>query len=197
MIASKLKRFVLSIAILTTSLMADSLFTGTSLIGIEGSYGAMNSELSDTTNPAAYTQDSTDLASIGLKIGSESENYRVFLSGRYYADMRDKYEYIATYGGELQYLFHLSEKNNIFIGASAGIMNVKFAIPAESFSRTLSDPYIGGDIGMNFHMRKFLDFELGVRILSVQAVNVRSNIKYRLNSISNAYATLIYKWKTD
>ena len=197
MIRNRLKIAVVGLLMTLTSLSADNYFDGTSLAGIEGSYGAMNSELSYAANPAAYNQKMTDLAGLGIKIGAESESYRIFLSGRYYADMRDEYEYIATVGGEVQYIFHNTAKNNIFIGVGAGLANMKFAIEVESFSRTLSDPYIGGDIGMNFHMRKYLDLEMGVRVISIQAENSRNNVTYRLNTIANAYASIIYKWQMD
>ena len=194
MIKNQLKKVVCGAIILSSSLVASS----NSLVGIEGGYGSLSSEVTDKTlTPARYTKDSMGLSSIGLKIGAESTNYRVFLSARYNKGSDSKYDYISTYGGELQYVFNVASSTNIFVGVNAGLANLKFSVNGENFSRTISDPYLGGDLGINIHMTDAMDLELGARAMNIQATNSKNNIDYALENIISGYASLIFKFKID
>jgi len=168
-----------------------------SLVGIEGGFSGVASEVTDkTSNPNTYTQDKSSMGNFGLKVGAESKNYRIFLNGRYYsADAQ--YDSLATYGVDLQYKFNFSSAFNIFVGAGAGMANVKFNVPTEAFTRTISDPYYSGDIGINVHINESFDFELGGRYMSLEAVNSKSNVDYTFNNIVTGYASIIYKYQLD
>lgn len=168
-----------------------------SLVGIEGGYSSVASEITDrAATPNRYTQDSSTMGNVGLKIGAEGKNYRVFLNGRYYhADA--EYDSLATYGVDAQYKFDFSSAFDIFIGVGAGIANAKFNLPGEPFTRTISDPYYSGDLGVNIHMGKSFDLELGGRYTSLEALNSKSSVDYTFNNIVTGYMSIIYKYQLD
>lgn len=201
MINKRLKKVLLGVTLLSSTLFAGSFDVSDdtrSLVGIEGGYSALGYE--HGTN---FTlQDSATLLQMGLKVGAESEHYRVFISGRYMKDNDSKFDYITTYGVELQYKFNVTKELNFFIGANGGIANMKFkgvdSVGApELFSRTLQSPYIGGDLGTNINLFDSTSLELGGRVMSIQAENTKSGMTYRVNNIVSAYASIIFKWKMD
>lgn len=187
-------KIVLVSLVMGSSLLADSssIFSdGTSLVGIEGGIGTMKTELEST--PAVKKD--YNVPSVGLKIGAEYGNYRIFLSGRYFS--QSDFDYITTFGVEGQYLFNVSKAANIFIGANAGIANMKFLVDGESSSRSISDPYLGGDAGVNFHVNEKFDIELGARVMSLVSENSMNGITYKFDNIVSGYASLIYKYQMD
>jgi len=203
MIKSKLKKIALSAVLAGSSLMAgnfDYSYNSSSLVGIEGGYSSIDYEYGTAIN---NSQNRIGIAHAGLKIGAETKNYRVFLSGRYFYDSTNEYDYIATYGAEIQYKFNVTKVFDMFIGANGGIANMKWRAPDESFSRTISDPYFGGDIGANIHLGKSVDWEIGGRIMSIQATNTKIDTasgdtsSYRVGNIVSAYTSIIFKWKMD
>lgn len=197
MIKNRLKKTLISIVLVGTSLMAEnseSAYATTSLLGIEGGYSSLGYENSTSASNKDYN---AGLANIGLKIGAETKDFRVFLSGRYFNDTDDSFSYITTYGGEIQYKFNVSKKFNLFIGVNGGIASMKFKAPAETASRTISDPYLGGDLGLNIHFGDSTDLEFGGKIMSIQATNTKNNVSYLMGNMVTGYASLIYKWKMD
>jgi hypothetical protein len=197
MIVSKFKSFLLASALLSSVATAENLKYDTytySLVGIEGGYSSLDYENGTRTD---NTQGSVDLGHAGLKLGAETEDFRAFLSARYFFDSGNEYDYLVTYGGSLQYKFNLAKALNIFIGVNGGLANMKFRATTESFSRTLQEPYIGGDIGTNIHLGEYADLELGARIMSIQADNTIENVTYHVGSIVNGYASIIFKWQMD
>lgn len=196
-----IKKVSLIIAIFVMSAMADSsgyTYKTNSLVAVEGSYSSITSEVTDANvAPVGYTKNSSTLGSVGFKIGSETENYRVFLSSRYLFDSKNDYEYITAYGGEIQYIFNTFDTANIFIGVNAGIANMKFKVAAENFSRTISSEYYGADIGLNLEMNDSADFEIGARVMSIEGNNLNNNVDYLVNNIVSMYASLIFKWKMN
>jgi len=135
-------------------------------------------------------------------LGAETKDFRVFLSGRYFYDSSSSYDYIVTYGAEIQYKFNVSKVFNVYMGANAGIANLAFRASGESFTRTISDPYFGGDLGVNIHLGDSVDWELGGRVMSIQADNIRKDSTgvsktYHVNEIVSAYTSIIFKWKMD
>ena len=191
MIKNKLQKVLLSVAFVATSLVASESSTN-SLVGIEGGYSSVGYE--NTTTPNQYT---TGISQLGLKIGAESKDFRMFLSGRYQVNTDENFEYIATYGGEFQYKFNVSNAFNFFMGVNAGIANMKFKAPGETSFRTISDPYIGGDLGANIHLGKATDLEFGGRVMSIQATNDKAAVSYLVGNMVTGYASLIFKWKMD
>jgi hypothetical protein len=163
-----------------------------SLVGFEGGMSSLDVEKDDTVNPAIIQKH--NFAHGGVKIGAQSENYRLFLSGRYYnaAD----FDYVTTFGAELQYMFHFSSLANFYLGANTGLANMRFT-DGGTTSRTISDPYVGGDAGFNIHLGESTDFEIGTRIMSIQAQNKIGSVTYKFDSIVTAYASIIFKYKMD
>ena len=194
----------LSKVIIATLLVASSLTAGSSddsdyqfeinsLVGIEGGYGSF-----DYTNVAATTTETVKLGHGGIKIGAESNNFRLFLSARdYYAldfDNIGKFDYIRTYGVELQYLMNISKAANIYMGVNGGRLDMKFddglITPA---TIRITDEYIGADFGLNIHLGESADFEIGTRFMSI----TEENADYDFDEIVTGYASIIFKFKMD
>jgi hypothetical protein len=194
MLKNKMKNIVLGVALTATSLLANSSdvdFETKSLIGIEGGYNSIDYVYDGENSPGT-----TSLGSVGIKIGAETKDIRIFLSTRYLIGTENDYDYIATYGGEFQYKINPSKMLNFFIGFNAGVANIQYTPPKGKY-RTLNSTYIGGDIGTNIHLDKSVDLEFGARIMNVQDTNTIDNIEYKFNNIVTGYASIIYKWKMD
>lgn len=196
MIKNRLKTIALGLMLTTTSLVANDSyeFQTNSLVGIEGGYSALDYEYGTPSNNSISR---VWVGNAGLKIGAETKDFRVFLSGRYYYDSSSSHDYIVTYGAELQYKLNVTKIFNIYLGANGGIANLAFKANGENFTRTISDPYFGGDLGMNIHITKFMDWELGGRVMSIQADNLREGKTYHVNQIVSAYTSIIFKWQMD
>ncbi|WP_457745345.1 hypothetical protein [Sulfurimonas sp.] len=186
----KLKVIVTSLAFVATSAMA-----GESLIGVEGSFGSMNVDTQDTVTNVTVNND-VGLIGGGVKIGAQGDEYRIFLNANYYYPSETNYDYVTTYGAEIDYLVNVSDVFNIFLGANGGIANIKLT-DAANVSRTSSDNYIGGSGGINLHLGDSVDFELGGRLLLLDINNLKNNVKYTFNTIVTGYASIIYKYQMD
>lgn len=203
MIKIRLKSVVLGLALTASTLVAGNMsdyeFQTNSLVGIEGGYNALGYEYGTLSNNSISR---VWLGHGGLKIGAETKDFRVFLSGRYHYDSSSSYDYIVTYGAEIQYKFNVSKLFNIYMGANGGIANLAFRANGENFTRTISDPYLGGDLGANIHLGKSVDWEIGGRVMSIQADNIKADstgtVKtYRVNQIVSVYTSIIFKWQMD
>ena len=185
---NKLKSLALSLVLSSTAAMAAE-----SLVAIEGTYGALNvdKEVSSVT-----TNNNIDLLGGGLKIGAQSDDFRIFLQGNYYRSSDDRYDYVATYGAEIDYLINVSENFNLFLGVNGGMINIE-QIDDIGTKRTSSDPYFGGAAGINIHASKSIDLELGGRMLFMDISNTRNNIKYTYNTLFSGYASIIFKFHMD
>jgi len=193
----KIKSTIIGLSIISSSLLAGNIEheqSNNSLVGVELGYSSVDYEYGTELNNA---QNKTSLPAGGIKVGAESENYRAFISGRYFYDTSEDYDYITTYGVEVQYKFNPTNVFNVFIGANAGIANLKWRSDSETFSRTISTSYFGGDIGMNLHLGKSVDWEVGGRVMSLNDTNTINNTTYRVNTIITAYTSIIFKWKMD
>lgn len=170
-----------------------------SLVGIEGGYSSLDYEKGVVTN---NKQGSVSLGNIGLKVGAETKDYRIFLSSAYFFDSGSQYDYLTTYGVAFQYKFNVSKVFNLYLGANSGLMNAKVRAKdangvKETFVRTFSNSYIGGEIGTNIHLRKSIDLEFGGRVMSVQADNTINGITYHIGNIVQGYGSLIFKWQMN
>ena len=194
MIKNKMKIIILGVALSATSLFADIAsyeFNTKSLVAIEGGYNSV-----DYVYNKANTPQSTDLENVGVKIGAETRDFRVFLSTRYLFNSGEEYDYIITYGGEFQYKFNAFEDLNFFIGLNAGMADIRFSPSSGAYS-SLRSSYIGGDLGTNVHLSDSVDLELGARIMSMQESSVIDSIEYKFNNIISGYASIILKWQMD
>lgn len=192
----ELQKIALSLVLIGSTLSAGSIpsyeANTNSLVGIEGGYSSLD------YNKDTQSITSVGLANLGLKVGAESKDYRVFLSGRYFYDVNAEYEYLTTFGAEIQYKFNPSKAFNFFIGANGGYSAMRFDTGDGFGPRSIAAPYFGADVGTNIHITKGMDFELGGRVMSIQATHVSDTYgDYNIGNIVNVYASLIFKWQMD
>ncbi|WP_297433616.1 hypothetical protein [Sulfurimonas sp.] len=193
MIKNRLGKALVAAAMLSSAAMADTvIYPDYSLIGIEGGMTSINSDVDTATMSDSVNK---TVQNIGIKIGAESYNYRIFLTADYYTNPDSSYDYIGTYGGELDYLLNVSTKMNLYIGLNAGIANMKFKAPNETTKRLISNPYYGADAGLNFHASKLIDLEVGARLMMLDATNTKDNVTYTFNNFITGYASIIFKYE--
>lgn len=192
-----MKRIIINLAILTilissNAAMASSDIINTkSLVGIEASSSHMNVDNDDTP----VFSDRKKFFGAGLKIGAETETYRVYLSAR--NNFINGNDYIYSLGGELQYMINFSSFANLFLGVSAGYAKLTFEDEA-SITRKLSTKYYGGDIGFNLHPEKDVDLEFGMRIVSLKdSTHLQNNITYSFDNMTSSYISIIFKYVMD
>jgi len=193
MIKSRLSKiFVASMAFSSIAMagMVDS--SDYSLIGIEGGFTSIKYDISNKRDTARK-----NVGNVGMKIGSETDNYRIFLATNYYTKPNSSYDYIGTYGGEFDYLLNISSKVNFYLGANAGMAKIKFTAANENRKRILSHSYYGGDTGFTFHASKLIDLELGARLMILNASNRKNSVTYTFDNFITGYASLIFKYHTD
>ncbi len=192
---SKLSKVIWATLLVASSLVAESsMFDNRySLIGVEAGYSSLEVERNDNSNPVYMNRHG--LPHGGLKIGAQSKSFRVFLSGRYQAG--DDFDYITTYGAEIQYLLNVSTFANIYFGVGAGAVKMRFISADEIYTRTVSDSYFSGDLGTNIHLGEATDLELGVRVMSLGATNTIDNVTYTFDNMITGYASIIFKFKMD
>jgi len=187
----KFTKAILAAAIATMPLAASEYaFDTHSLFAIEG--GASSVDI-DVAGPTAVTIEDTAIANAGIKIGAQSESYRIFLSARYY-DVQD-IDSLYTVGGELQYLFNFSEEANFFIGGNIGEAFIQVT-PTSGSAKSM---YYGGDAGFNIHATDTFDIEIGARYMQLDetVTPTGSLYSYTFNYIATGYASLIIKWQMD
>ena len=193
MIKNKFGKALVAAAMFSSAMMADTIiYPDYSLIGIEGGMTSVNSDVDTPTSSDSVTK---TVQNVGVKIGAESYNYRIFLTANYYTNPDSSYDYIGTYGGELDYLLNVSSKMNFYIGINGGIANIKFIAPNETSKRLIADPYYGADAGLNFHATKLIDLELGARLMMLDATNTKNNVTYTFNNFVSGYASIIFKYE--
>lgn len=202
MIKNKMKKVALALTLVSSSLSADYsdyTYNGYSLVGVEAGYNTMSAEMTDTNGILPYQSLDGNTYNAGLKIGAQTGNYRIFLNANMHKD--DDFDYITTYGAEAQYLFNMFSGADFFIGAGAGMANMKFKVAGENFSRTINNPYFLGSLGFNLHLSDWIDFELGGRYMDLDATNTKevgvSMKEYRFNNMVSGYASIVFKYKMD
>ncbi|MEA2111438.1 MAG: outer membrane beta-barrel protein [Campylobacterota bacterium] len=183
---------LISVPLLALSLQAGDWNTQ-SLIGIEGGAASF-----DLENNMGFADNSQSPGSFGLKIGAEGQSYRIFLGGRYYS-VSDEFDYANSFGVEMQYLIRFNSNANIFAGLNGGVMNMEFS-DSQNRTREVSRGYFGGDLGVNFTLSHNFDIELGVRYMNLNIENTKYEDDdtvntYSIDNMTNAYVSLIYKFK--
>lgn len=191
-----LKKAVLCLTLLGSVLSAGEILSYQpevrSLVGIEGGYSSLDYH----KDSQAIT--SARLSNIGLKLGAETDDFRVFVSGRFFHDVTNRYEYLTTFGGEIQYKLSPVKAFDFFIGINGGYSFMRFDSGDGFGPRSINAPYFGGDIGTNIHLGSKTDLEIGGRVMSIQATHASNTYgDYNIGNIVNAYASLIFKWQLD
>ena len=187
-----INKIILTTLLSITPLLADDSkykYDSSSLVGLELGYNNL-----DVNNDTTTIRDTYKFSSAGLKIGAQTQNYRIFLSARYL--QIDDFNFAYTLGGELQYLINFSEYANLYLGVNAGQAEMEF-VDSSGVTRFISDPYLGGDIGMNIHLNDTVDLEFGARMMTLNAENDKKNVIYTFNSITSGYMSLIFKYQID
>ncbi len=188
-----INKFILATLFGTTSMFGASFehkSNTQSLVGVEFGYSSINIE-SDAT--PAYRK-LHKMGDGGFKVGVQSDEYRVFIGGRYYGS--SDLDYMNTIGADFQYMFDFSKYANFYVGLNGGIASLKM-VDGTGLSRTISDNYFGGDAGFNIHACELIDVELGARMMSLQAKNDQKNITYTFDNIISGYASVIIKYNMD
>ena len=155
--------------LLTTALLASAMslsvtasdeFSVTPLIGIDMGYISMAADAPNTEIDGA-----NDGGLVGLKLGARNEHYRVYFDAKAY--IIPDFDYANSLGGQIQYIIPLTDSGSfeIYLGANGGMMNMKYDSPQGS--RMVSQPYMGGDLGLNFQVSESIGLEFGVKYLSL------------------------------
>ena len=199
-----LKRVIVLLMGLFLSLSAfDS--TSRSLVGVETGYGQFDYSASNADNiNMGRTSTSEDFGILGLKIGAETEEFRLFLDAHYY-EVGGVFDYANSVGLSFQYLIFITHDLNFFLGLNGGLMNLKVVDSEIRKSYVYSDPYVGGDIGFNYEIYENLGLEVGLRYININAENtqyyeedgVEKTRTYELEQMMNLYASMIFKFYMD
>jgi opacity protein-like surface antigen len=187
----RLTKIVLAVSLLSMPVIAGA-DENRSLFAIEGGYNKVNVDVANALGQS-YSVQEKKFGSAAVKLGAQGENVRVFLSARYY-DAKD-FNKLSTLGAEVEYLFHFSKPVSLFISANAGKAFMKVAATQNYGSITTNEYYFGGGGGLNLTVTDFLDIEVGARYIDLDSKITRAGIDYKFNSITSAYASIIFKWQ--
>jgi hypothetical protein len=172
---------------------SDDKYYSRSLVGFEGSYSSF--EIKDTS----ATKKKENFGAVGIKIGAETKNVRMFLSARNGFMGNENYEYSSAfmYGAELQYMINIDKMANFYFGANIGKVNFKFDDLDEN-KRVYTTQYVGGDVGFNVHLDDSLDLELGGRLMTLSdSQHTLNAVTYTFDDIITGYMSLIFKYQMD
>lgn len=190
-----ISKIVIGLALVSSSLLAETgevskyQFDIKSLVGIEAGYSSFDVQRDDGTDKKTK---SIDLNHGGVKIGAESESFRLFLSARAF-DAKE-FKYARSYGVELQYLLNFSKYANLYFGAGVGKVDMKLdAGDGVKFD----DTYYSGDVGFNIHLGEIADWEIGARVMGINGEVKDAGVKYKLENIVTGYTSIIFKFKMD
>ncbi|PHQ55376.1 MAG: hypothetical protein COA30_06930 [Sulfurimonas sp.] len=164
-----------------------------SLFGVEGGMSSLRAE----TNTNGYQIQKNSMGHFGLKFGAESENFRVFFSGRNY--LADDNNYLLTGGIEAQYKFNFSKYADFFIGGNGGIAYIEIGPSSVGSAPGIQNntPYFGGDVGFNFHATESLDLEVGAKYMYMNTVVKQGTVTYDFRDLTSFYGSVIFKWQMD
>jgi len=163
-----------------------------SLFAIEGGYNKISADVTDSGAAQTYTVQDSKLGSVGLKLGAEGENFRVFVSARYY-NAKD-FSKLNTLGTEVEYLFHFSKPVSFFLSANAGKAFMKVGSTPNYASVSTNEYYYGGGAGFNLTVTDLVDVEVGARYMDLNSQVTQGTATYKFDSITSAYASIIFKW---
>jgi len=187
----KLKILLASLLLVSTSYAKDN-YSSSSLVGFEAGYSNFDVQYN---NP----KEKEKFGIAGMKVGAETDNFRMFISARNAFMDSSNVDYSSSYlyGIEFQYMFNIHEKVNFFVGANYGRMSLEFD-DVTSARREYTTDYIGGDTGFNFHIGNSFDLELGARLMTLDdPEHTLNSITYTFDDVLTGYVSLIYKYQMD
>jgi len=160
------------------------------LLALEGAFGQGQAKLTQV-NPSGgehvILNESKSAFGGGFKLGGESEAYRLFLSGRYHSV--SDFDAVYTAGAEMQYLIRAGEHFNIFLGINGGLMSTQMTVGTTEYTTT--NPYAGGDVGVNLDIIDNFGLELGVRFnKNLGSTTDIGSIDY----MTEGYVSLVFKF---
>jgi hypothetical protein len=177
----------------------DFSFNTKSLFGIEAGYTSftVDNNLAEI-NPTIPVDPTTSYSKpdIGLKLGAQGDDFRVFFSARNYF-VGSEYDYFVTLGAEAQYLFNFSKSANFFLGVNGGYLAGKYRPDDLNYALEFSDMYYGGDLGFNFHINQAYDLEIGARVMATNASDGSGAVTYSIDYLASGYASFIIKFTMD
>jgi len=186
------KAIVIASLLGTTAVSLNAAGTN-SLFAIEGGASSLRAQ----TNAAGYEIQKNSMGHFGLKLGAESENYRVFFAARnYFAASENK---LLTAGVEGQYKFNFSNAANFFIGANGGTAYIEVGPSSDGVypGTKVTTPYFGGDVGFNFHASELVDLELGAKYMLTDTAVTQGTVTYNFRDLTSVYGSVIFKWQMD
>ncbi|WP_373069742.1 outer membrane beta-barrel protein [Sulfurimonas sp.] len=193
----KLSKMLLAGLLIATVSYAETddkyIYDSNSLVGIEG--GMATFDIKDTT--AIKKEEDFNMA--GFKVGAETRDFRMFLSARKAFMNGDHYDWDKAYmyGAELQYKFNVMDSLNFFIGGNIGRVSFEFK-DLTAAVREYTTKYIGGDVGINYHINDMFDLELGARLMTLSDdTHTLGGVTYTFDDITNGYMSLIVKFQMD
>jgi len=159
------------------------------LLALEGGFGIANAKQTEPAVDSVHILNSANETAVsgGLKLGGESQYYRLFVSARYH-EVKN-FDYVTTVGGEIQYLIRAGENFNIFLGINGGMMSSQKT--TGEFEDSINNPYAGGDVGVNIDVTENFGIELGARVNSTFTDSSNpANIAY----LAEGYGSLVFKF---
>ncbi len=154
-------------------------FNTNSLFAVEGSFSSL--DVSGVGSSGTYA--SKDFAGGGLKIGAESDHYRVFIGVRGY-DIED-FSYAYSYGVDLDYKFNFSKIMNFFIGINGGQVDMSHKIATGT--EKINEVYYGANLGFNYHYDDLIDLEFGAHGMKID----------NFDNMVSGYGSVIIKYQMD
>jgi hypothetical protein len=163
-----------------------------SLVGVEFGYGSMDVE-------GEFSKESKNPILAGVKLGSKNKNFRLYLSANY-LNISD-FDFSMMYGADVQYLFPLTREFDVYVGLNGGVINLSFDPSrydslATAGGRDILQYYAGADVGMDYIFSKEWSAELGLRYLYLDIAHTKFNETYKIDSMTQLYMGLIYRYYT-
>jgi hypothetical protein len=156
-----------------------------SLIGIEGGYN------SSSVNHFGSSSKAVNFSHVGLKLGAQTQSYRLFLNLRGY--MSSDFKNTSSFGIEGQYMFAHFKVLDLFLGAGAGMMYMTTKESSFSFDHS----YYSGEAGLNFHIAPMFDLAVGGRYMKLGYKGGNTQVYVDIDHIATIYTSLVYKFKMN
>jgi len=134
---------------------------------------------------------------VGFKIGARNDHYRVFVDAKVYGV--PDFDYVNSIGAQIQYLYPLNDKKTweVFFGANAGLLNMKYG--SLQGSRTVSEVYIGFDVGANWKVTETVSLDLGLKYMGLDISHSLGTppVEHTMSGMTNLIIGVSFALETD